>query len=110
MKLVEDSELIKLLRNEDFGEFNRRAQAAPPDLRNAVLRMLDLRRADLRTADLRGAYLRDVDLRGLDLSNTQLDGASLHGAKVSGVLFPRNLSAQEILLSLHEGVRVRVEA
>jgi len=107
MPLVRDGELIHLLREEAFDEFNRRAQAAPPDLRNAVLRMLDLRRADLRNADLRGAYLRDADLRGLDLSGARLDGASLHGAKVGGVFFPHALPAPEILLSLEHGTRLR---
>lgn len=108
MALVRKSEWILLLRAETMDAFNRRAQQATPELVNADLRMLDLRRADLKHANLRGAYLRDVDLRGVDLSEADLEGASLHRAQISGVLFPRNLSAEEIRLSSSKGTRLRL--
>jgi len=41
------------------------------------------------------------------LSTTLLDGASIGGAKISGTLFPRNLDAEEITLSLVHGTRMR---
>ncbi|MFO7636044.1 MAG: GNAT family N-acetyltransferase [Clostridia bacterium] len=40
-------------------------------------------------------------------SETRLDGASINAAKVSGTLFPRELSAEEITLSLLHGTRMR---
>ena len=56
------------------------------------------------------AIFRQADLRGLDLSNCQLEGASLNGARVSGTNFPKELSAQELILSLQQGTRLRYDA
>jgi hypothetical protein len=36
-----------------------------------------------------------------------MEGASIRNAKVSGTLFPKNLRAQEIRLSLDHGTRMR---
>jgi uncharacterized protein YjbI with pentapeptide repeats len=104
-----DNPWIRLLRAGDTEEFNRRAEREPPDLENADLRMVDARRANLRRANLRGAYLRNADLRGIDLSEADLDGASLNEARLSGTLFPRDLDAQEITLSVWKGTRLRVQ-
>ena len=49
----------------------------------------------------------NVDLRGVDLSQCNLKGASLHGTRISGTLFPKELNAQEILLSHQQGTRMR---
>jgi len=38
-----------------------------------------------------------------------LEGASIHGAQISGTLFPKELNAQEILLSHQQGTRMRYE-
>jgi len=108
MGLIRDTQWVKLLREGQYGEFNRLAAQELPDLRNADLRMIDLRQANLTRADLRGAYMRNADLRGLDLSGASLEGASLHDAKVAGVLFPGALNAEEIRLSLSFGTRMRV--
>ena len=105
--LINKSELIHLLRDDRFDEFNRRVESGPAVLRNADLRLVDLRRADLRGADLTGAYLRNADLRGLDLADAELDGASIHGAQISGVRFPDNLAPDEIDLSFRLGTRMR---
>lgn len=43
----------------------------------------------------------------MDLSSAKLAGASIHGAKISGVYFPVDLSADEILMSLEHGTRLR---
>jgi uncharacterized protein YjbI with pentapeptide repeats len=108
MPLVKEGLLVELLRDEKIDEFNREVtREALPDLANANLRMADLRRANLRNADLRGAYLRNADLRGVDLSRANLDGASIYQARVSGTLFPPDLSADEIRLSLEHGTRLR---
>jgi uncharacterized protein YjbI with pentapeptide repeats len=108
MTLIRDTKWVTLLREAKVEEFNRQAAGQPPVLANADLRMLDLREADLHNADLHGAYLRDTDLRGLDLSAANLDRASLHAANVSGVLFPGDLTPEEIRLSLDFGTRMRV--
>jgi uncharacterized protein YjbI with pentapeptide repeats len=107
MALIRDSKWANPLREGWIDDFNRMAAQEPPDLRNADLRMLDLRKANLARADLRGAYLRNADLRGLDLSAASMDGASLHDTRVAGALFPANLSADEIHLSLTFGTRMR---
>ena len=103
-------EWLRLIREENWGEFSSLAKASPPELANANLRMVDLRRADLSRANLRGAYLRNADLRGLDLSGADLNGASIQDARISGVLFPANLSPQEITLSISLGTRMRAAA
>ena len=108
MLVVKTGPLCELLRDEKVEAFNREvAGGVVLDLANANLRMVNLRGAHLRNADLRGAYLRNADLRGVDLSCANLDGASLYQARVSGALFPPDLPAEEIRLSLDHGTRVR---
>jgi hypothetical protein len=41
------------------------------------------------------------------LSKANMDGASINACKISGVLFPAELSASEIELSLLHGTRMR---
>ena len=107
MALIRDSELLRLLREDRLDEFNELASQTPPELENADLRMMDLRRAALAKANLRGAYLRNADLRGVDLSDADLTGASIHDARISGCFFPEGLSAEEISLSVTQGIRMR---
>jgi len=66
-----------------------------------------LRGMDADGVDLSGCYFRQADLRGLDLTGAILEGASIHAAKISGVTFPKALSAEEILLSLVHGTCMR---
>ena len=109
MPFSRDSELRDLLLEGKIDEFNQRAEEAPPDLENLDLRSLDLRGANLQHANLRDAYLRSADLRSVDMLYADLDGASLRGARLSGTRFPRNISADEISLSFHEGTRIRAD-
>jgi hypothetical protein len=98
----------ELLFEENLPKFNQlKAAGKPPDLRNANLSGLDLRQADLNGLDLSGCYLRGANLRGVDLSGCNLQGASLKSALVSGALFPENISAEELRLSLEHGTRIR---
>lgn len=100
-----------LLAEERRDEFNRLAAAGQaPDLRGANLANLDLRGYALRGLDLSGAYLRGANLSGQDLTDCNLSGVSLKGARVSGVLFPENVRAQEIRLSVDLGTRIRTDA
>ena len=107
MALTRAGEWIRLVLDGDLAAFNARAERERPDLRNADLRGVDLRRADLRRADLSGSYLRLADLRGVDLSEADLDGASINETLISGALFPRDLPAEEITLSVWKGTRMR---
>lgn len=101
--------LARMLREGRVATFNARvSENGPADLTNANLRMADLRGADLMGAALKGAYLRAADLRGQDLSSCDLEGASIGAAKISGVLFPTNLSPEEITMSVAHGTRMRV--
>jgi len=104
------ADLARMLREGQSEAFNAWVAAhGPADLTGANLRMADLRGADLKGASLRGAYLRAADLRGQDLSSCDLAGASLAGAKVSGALFPADIGADEITLSLAHGTRLRAQ-
>jgi len=46
-------------------------------------------------------------LRGIDFRNSALEGASLAHAQISGAYFPPELSADEILMSMNFGTRLR---
>jgi uncharacterized protein YjbI with pentapeptide repeats len=100
--------LYLALREENMEMFNGlRAAGETGGLTGTNLRDLDLRSANLGGLDLSNAYLRQCDLRGLDLSTCNLEGASIRAAKVSGVLFPSELSPEEIAMSLNFGTRMR---
>ena len=105
---VLDSPLYAMLRNDDVAGFNQeKSQSDTIDLVGGDFRGLDLRNLDTAGIDFRNAYFRSADLRGLDLSNTPMEGASIAHAQISGVLFPRELSADEILMSVNFGTRLR---
>lgn len=100
--------MYQLLRTGKVEEFNaRRAAGEACNLTGADFRGLDLRGLDAAGLDLSNSYFRQADLRGVNLGTAILDGASLHGAKISGVYFPVDLSADEILMSLEHGTRLR---
>lgn len=100
--------LYKLLLDENIKEFNaRRAQGETVNLNGALLRGLDLRMMNAAGLDMSNAYLRGADLRGIDFRTTLLEGASLAEAKISGCYFPRELSAEEIRMSVEKGMRMR---
>ncbi len=104
-----DDPLYVLLRQGNVSEFNRRCAAGEAcDLTNADFRSLELSGWEPQGMDLSGSYFRQADLRGVDLSSCQLQGASIHDAKISGVLFPKSLSSEEISLSLEHGTRMRL--
>ena len=98
----------KLFFEENRDKFNElMAQGKIPHLRNQNLADMDLRGFDLRTTDLSGSYLRGANLSGQDLSYARLVGVSLRNAKVSGCLFPKGISPEELRLSLDFGTRIR---
>jgi len=108
---IKDDELYRLLREGKVDEFNTRREAGEScDLSAADFRSVDLTGLNADGLDLSNCYFRMSNLRGVDFSNTRLDGASIHGAQISGVFFPAALDANEILLSLEHGTRMRYKA
>jgi hypothetical protein len=106
---ITNDPLYQLLREGKVKEFNEKKQSGEYcNLRGCDFRSLDLRGVDAAGLDLRGAYFRQADLRGVDLRGALLDGCSINGAKISGTYFPLNIPAEEILLSLEHGTRLRV--
>ena len=103
-----DSPLYALLHKDDISGFNKeRPTDGPIDLRDGDFRGLDLRELNADGIDFTNAYFRSADLRGIDFSNANLEGASLAHAQISGAYFPRELSADEILMSMNFGTRLR---
>ena len=100
--------LYLLLREGRAEEFNRRIKAGEKcDLQGCDFRGLDLREVDAVNLDFSDCYFRQADLRGVDLRGCNMVGASLHAAHVSGAYFPRELSAQDIEMSVRLGTRLR---
>ncbi len=103
-----DSSMYVLLKDGKIAEFNeRKAGGEIPELRNADFRGADLRNMDAQGVDFTNAYFRGADLRGLDLRQSDLHGASLVQAHISGAFFPEEINAQEILLPVQHGTRMR---
>ncbi len=108
MPNIDQQQLVQLLRHGDVKAVNQALkQMDSPSLRGADLCGMDLREIASCGLDMRDCHLRRTDLRGVDLSSALLDGASIGGAKISGTLFPKQLSAEEITLSLVHGTRMR---
>jgi len=76
-------------------------------LASCDFRHLDLRGLDAEVIDFSNAYFRASDLRGIDFFKARLEGASINGARISGAFFPAELSADEIILSVEHGTRMR---
>lgn len=103
-----DSPLYVLLRKDDVDGFNReKPRDGVIDLRGGDFRGLDLRNLDTTGIDFTDAYFRSADLRGLNLRDTPMEGASIAHAQISGAYFPPELSADEILMSVNFGTRLR---
>ncbi|MDR1045000.1 MAG: pentapeptide repeat-containing protein [Candidatus Adiutrix sp.] len=98
----------QVLFEENRAAFNNAvAEGREADFSNQNLSDLDLTGFNLKNANLSGAYLRGANLGGQDLSGANLHGASLKQARVSGCLFPPEISAEEIRLSVDLGTRLR---
>jgi uncharacterized protein YjbI with pentapeptide repeats len=105
---IKDDPMYRLLRHGDVEEFNaRRVAGESCDLRGCDFRAIDLRKLNAKGLDLRDCYFHQADLRGVDLSEANLEGASINAARIAGTYFPRELSAEEITLSLTHGIRMR---
>jgi len=97
-----------MLRDGKIEEVNTiLANGAKPTFSGANFRGLNLTGLNTQGCDFSNSCFRLTDLRGLDLASCDLKGASLKGAKVSGTLFPANIPAQEIMMSIEHGTRLR---
>lgn len=107
--IISDDPLYRLLRDEDVTEFNQRIAAGnKTNLTGCDFRHVNLTGLIADDLDFTNSYFRQADLRGIDFSNCDsMEGASLHGAKISGAYFPSKIRAEEILLSLEHGTRLR---
>ncbi|UST78969.1 pentapeptide repeat-containing protein [Pseudomonas siliginis] len=106
-KLLE-TPLYALLHRDDVAGFNKeRPQDGLIDMVGGDFRGLDLRELNADNVDFRDAYFRSADLRGIDFRKASLEGASLAHAQISGAYFPPELSADEILMSMNFGTRLR---
>lgn len=105
---IKNDKLYQLLREGNIDKFNqKREDGHACDVSGTDLRGVDLRNLNAIDLDMSNCYLRKADLRGIDFSQTNLEGASINGAKISGTLFPKELRAEEISLSLTHGTRMR---
>jgi uncharacterized protein YjbI with pentapeptide repeats len=103
-----ESPLYRLIRGENVAGFNaQKPSEGEIDLSHGDFRGLDLRTLDACRIRFTDAYFRGADLRGLDLRYASLQGASLAHAEISGAYFPEELSADEILMSVKFGTRLR---
>lgn len=102
-----DSVLYALLHKDDISGFNLNRPQGSVDMRGGDFRGLDLRELDARDVDFTDGYFRSADLRGLDLRQSCIEGASLAHAQISGTYFPVELTADEILMSVNFGTRLR---
>ncbi|WP_166269786.1 pentapeptide repeat-containing protein [Marinobacter caseinilyticus] len=104
-----DSPLYLALRNENVDAFNAAKDKLEsyPSFTHGDFRGLDLRGMNTDGLDLSHGYFRGADIRGIDFSQANLEGASIAGAKISGCLFPIALHADEIVMSLNHGTRMR---
>tara|TARA_R110001606_G_scaffold346892_5_gene496148 strand:- start:108517 stop:108861 length:345 start_codon:yes stop_codon:yes gene_type:complete len=107
--IISNNPLYRLLRDGNVAEFNQRVAAGEKaELVGCDFRHINLQGINTSGLDFSNSYFRQADLRGVDFSNcVSLQGASLHGAKISGVFFPSEIRADEILLSLEHGTRLR---
>ncbi len=108
-KIPQGNKMYDLLgerRIQDFNNLRERGELGT-DLSGFAFRGFDLRGMDADGLDMSNCRFKQADLRGINFSNTNLAGSSLYGAKISGCLFPAKFSAQEILMSVVHGTRLR---
>lgn len=97
-----------LLRKGKIEEFNeQRKNLSTIDLSGRDFSGLDLRHLDAHGLDLSRCRFRQADLRGVDFSGARLERATIDGAKISCTCFPKELSPEEITLSLVHGTCLR---
>lgn len=109
-KIPQDNKGYNLLRDRRISDFNnlRSRGELGDDYHGLAFRGSDLRGLDARGLDFSNCKFKQADLRGINFSNTKLDGASIYSSKISGCLFPKDLKADEIMMSVQQGTRLRI--
>ncbi len=107
--VISDDPLYRLLREGKISEFNQRIAAGETvNLSGCDFRHMNLQGITTKGLDFSNSYFRQADIRGVDFSEcVSMDGASIHNAKISGTYFPKQIRAEEIVLSLEHGTRMR---
>jgi len=98
-----------LLRDRKIPEFNSLHEKGMIDtnLSGLSFRAFDLRKLSAGGLDFSNCRFKQTDVRGVNFADAKLEGASFYGAKISVAYFPPEFSAQEILLSVTHGTRLR---
>jgi len=97
-----------LLREGKIEEVNAAlASGKVPSFSDTDFRSMDLTGLNTKNMDFSNSRFRLANLSGLDLSSCNLKGISLRDAKVSGVIFPEHIPANEIIMSIKYGTRLR---
>ncbi len=105
---IKTDPMYVLLRDEKIAEFNKRkAKGETFDLTYCDFRGINLQGVDADNIDFTGSYFRQTDLRGIDFSNSNLQSCSINNAQIFGCYFPKEITADEINLSLNHGTRIR---
>jgi len=105
---IKHDRINDLLRDEHIDEVNAVIAAGnAPSFSNTNLGGLNLTGLNVQNIDFSNSRFCHADLRGLDLSSCNFKGASLKDARISGALFPNAIPAQEIIMSLEHGTRIR---
>jgi len=106
---ISSDPLYRLLRDDKVTEFNQKiSEGQIANLRGCDFRHVNLVGLIADNLDFTDCYFRQADIRGVDFSRCKsLAGASIHSAKISGTYFPAQIRAEEILLSLEHGTRIR---
>ena len=103
-----DHKLYELIREDKIDDFNKRWDKGERcDMTGLNFRGQDMRKINQGGIDFSNCYFRQADLRGLNMSTWLLEGASIYEANISGAYFPKELSTEEILLSISRGTRMR---
>src|SRR3569832_2350680 len=105
---IKTDPLYRLLREGKVSAFNEeKARGKRCDLTNCDFRGLALRGLATSGLDLSSCNFRQADLRGVDLSKSKLEGARIHSARITKTNFPSEIPADEIVMSLMHGTRMR---
>jgi len=106
--VVKHDKMNAMLREEKIDAVNQLLKKGmKPDFSNTDFRALHLRGLIVDAVDFSNSYFRLADLRGIDFRTCNMEGASLHSAHITGCYFPKELSAEEIRMSVEHGIRMR---
>jgi len=106
--LKNDDPAYRMLRDGQIEEFNtHKTSGEEINLKGCDFRGVDLCGMDAEGLNMSDCYFRQADLRGIDFSKTNLEGSSINSAKISGTYFPKEITSDELELSLVHGTRMR---